>query len=246
MKRFVIIQPRFQIAGHMELVEATAEVMLGDGKTAAYRLLYSKDPQTGMLLAELVAHGSRDADLPYSGGYILTLWHFHHPWSHRGYLTRKSSADVFAGLCERAQKLWQAGETGRAAWQLGRALHLLQDIFIPQHSALTGCYGHAALEKWLTKDWKKYRVTSGGCYSWSREFCREDGTCHRLNSQSFSDWIDLGAHLSFPWFESYFAKGGFTEETFRQVAPLVIPHVLRFSAGFLQKIFTDLAAGAGR
>ena len=230
----------------MELVEAAAEVLLQDGKTFAYRELYRQDPETGAVLAELVARGSRDADLPYSGGYILTLWHFHHPWTHRGYLCRKSSADVFAGLYAKAQQAWQAGKTGKAAWQLGRALHLLQDIFIPQHSALTGRGGHAGLEKWLTKNWKEYQVTEGGYYSWSREFCREDGTCHRLTSHNPYDWIDCGSHLSFPWFESFFAGGGFTEGTFRAVALLIVPYVLRFSAGFFQKFFADLAAGAGK
>ena len=77
----------------MDLVSLTAEILKNDGKGDVYRLLVQTDQVTGKTGLELLAEGTKDADLPFSGGYILHFMHFHHPWSHRGYLSKSSSAD---------------------------------------------------------------------------------------------------------------------------------------------------------
>lgn len=233
-----IIKPLFQIDKHMALVPETALVLKSDGKEEIYNLLYMKDEATGKKGVELLAEGTADADKPLSGGYINTLWHFHHPWSHRGYLTRKSSADVADGLFKRALALWQNGERGDAFYQLGRALHLLQDIFIPQHAGIAACKGHGPLEKWLTKNSEAYLVSEGGYYYWETSF-RKKFRRHHVKSDRTYDWIDHGSHLSIDWFNKYFAHSRYDEDTFREVATLIIPHALRFSAGFLNKFFTE-------
>ena len=126
-----------------ELPEGSAPFLLCPG-----RLLWQKNganwskgpcnrvrPQCTAVLT-LLAKGAMDADLPWKCGYILHMYHFHHPWTHRGYLTYKSAADVLARLFTTGQNFWTYGRQDRALYQLGRMLHLIQDIFIPHH----GCY----------------------------------------------------------------------------------------------------------
>lgn len=233
-----IIKPLFQIDKHMDLAPQTALVLKNDGKEKAYALLNAVYKGTGKTGIELLAEGSGDADKPLSGGYILTLWHFHHPWTHRGYLTGRSSADQAARLYAIALNLWQNGKRGKALYQLGRALHLVQDIFIPQHAGITAFKGHGPLEKWLTKNAKPYLVDDGGFYYWEDSF-RKKNRRHRVYSDRIYDWIDCGSHLSIDWFKEYFADGKYDEETFKEVAGLIVPSALRFSAGFLHKFFSD-------
>ncbi len=239
MKIRSFIQPLFEIEKHMELVPHTALILKNDGKEEIYTFLNEIDEVTGKTGLELLAEGAGDADKPLSGGYIVTSWHFHHPWSHRGYLTASSSADQTAWLYAFALNLWQNGKRAQALYQLGRALHLVQDIFIPHHSAVTACKGHGPLEKWLTDNWEPYLVTDGGYYCWKKSFHHNRNKSHRVYSDRPYDWIDHGSHLSIDWFKKYFADGVYDEETFSDVAGLIIPHALRFSAGFLYRFFCE-------
>jgi hypothetical protein len=233
-----LLNSLFQIISHMELAEATALLLSNDGKQEIVYFLEQTEKTSGKKYLEILAAGTRDADLLLSGGYICTLSHFHHPWSHRGYLLSKSSADETAAIFSTATTLWQEGKQADAIYQLGRALHLIQDIFIPQHSGITGSKGHGEFEKWLTDHWPPYQVTSGGYYEWEQDFYADNGKHHHVTSKKAYDWIDYGSHLSIAWYEQYFASGQYDENTFRSVAPLVVAHALRFSAGFINFFFT--------
>src|SRR5690554_2693021 len=147
-----LLNPLFQIISHMELAEATATILAHDGKEEICQLLDARDDSTDQKYIDILAEGTRAADVPLSGGYICTLWHFHHPWTHRGYLVEKSSAVVTSELFSAAIKLWQTGDKSNAIYQLGRALHLLQDIFIPHHSGISAVKGHGDFEKWLSNN----------------------------------------------------------------------------------------------
>lgn len=223
----------------MELVPATAEILKNDGKTEMFKLLNTPDLETGKTGIELLSEGAKDADIPFSGGFIITMFHFHHPWTHRGYLTRASSADQVGGLYAAALNFWENGQRSNAWYQLGRALHLLQDIFIPQHSGVTALKGHRGLEKWLTVYCDLYKVSSGGYYHWKRKFMHPHHRSHHVSSEHPYDWIDHGSHISIHWYDRYFAGGGFDEDTFHRAASLFIPCMLRFSAGFIYKFYQD-------
>jgi hypothetical protein len=93
-----LLKPLFKTKKHMELVPQTALILKNDGENDIYTFLQRIDKATGKTGLALLAEGAGDADKPLSGGYIVTLWHFHHPWSHRGYLTGSSSADQAAWL----------------------------------------------------------------------------------------------------------------------------------------------------
>jgi phospholipase C len=237
MKVGYLLKPFFQIASHMELAEAAANILANDGREDIVSFLYSTDGASGRRYIERLAAGTRAADLPCSRNYVCTLSHFHHPWTHRGYITGRSSAAVAAQLFDRALSLWQDAKCGEAVFQLGRALHLLQDIFIPHHSGVTALKGHAALEKWLTANWRSFTAEKGGLYHWRRDFYDKDGNCHHVASENPYDWIDHGSHISIAWYEKYFAAGKYNEDIFLAVAPLIIPFALRFSAGFIALFF---------
>ena len=229
-----MFSPMFEISKHMELVNLTVNVLKNDGKGEAVVLYTDTDDITGKSGLELLAEGVKDADLPYFSGYILHLMHFHHPWSHRGYLSKSSAADQTAKIYSLAINRWQNGYKGCALYQLGRALHLIQDINIPQHAGISAFKGHGDFERWLTVHGNQFTVQTGGYYEWEQTFSL-NGTNHYANSKNVYDWIDYGSHTSYPYFMEYFFDGNYTEAVFPEIAAKVMPNVLRLSAGFLAK-----------
>lgn len=240
MKSTKFIRPTFEIEKHMLLICEISLLLKNDGREDLYHLLNSTVEGGGITYRELLEKGTRDADVPFSGGYIFHAFHFHHPWTHRGYLTARSSADDTARYFALAVKLWQAGDKAAAIYQLGRSIHLVQDIFVPHHAGVTAFHGHGQLEKWLTRNWKPYQVTHGGYYHWDERFTAKDGTTHRVRSESPYDWIDFGSHLSHVWYEKYFRCKRFNEDTFHKVAAKIVPNVLRHNAGYLNKFFQEV------
>lgn len=234
-KRF--IRPLFEIEKHRELIYETSLLLKNDGKEDLYNFINHTDAGRGKRYREWLEKGTRDADIPFFGGYIPHNLHFHHPWTHRGYLTARSSADETARLFTLAIKLWKSGHKAEAMYQLGRSIHLVQDIFVPQHSGVTACNGHRQLEQWLTNNGVPYQVDYGGYYQFDEIFSAKDGSTHHVRSDNPYDWIDVGSHLSFVWYEKYFKNKRFNEDTFHKVAAKVIPNVLRYSAGYLNKFF---------
>ncbi len=234
-----VIKPLFKIENHIDLVYESSLLLKNDGKEDLYLFINSTNEERGKTYRELLEEGARDADIPFSGGYIFQLFHFHHPWTHRGYLFARSSADVTVSIFTGAVGLWKNGDKAEAIYQLGRSLHLIQDIFVPQHSGVTAFNGHSQLENWLSDNWKAYQVTSGGYYHWAQTFSAEDGSIHHVRTENLYDWIDFGSHLSFVWYNRYFRKKKFNEDTFHRVAAKIIPNVLRHSAGYLNKFFYE-------
>jgi len=224
----------------MVLAGVNSEILKNDGHEDFHLLLHSTDELTGKTYLQMLTDGTRDADIPFSGGYICHMKHFHHPWSHRGYLSRTSSADTTAKLFTIAANNWQAGSKHKAIYHLGRALHLVQDIFVPHHAGITAFKGHGQLEQWLLDNWKDYQVQNGGYYNWNKNFCNAQGTCHQVMSTNIYDWIDYGSHISIDWYNTFFAEGRYSEDDFKEIAPLIIPNVLRLSAGLIHKFFSQI------
>ncbi len=236
------IKPFFKYYDHYAMTPSIVELLNNDGNENIYNLLKSRDSAAGKSYLGLLARGARDADLPWSRGYILHTYHYHHPWTHRGYLTYRSAADVLAGLFTIGHNLWTHGKKDRAIYQLGRMLHLVQDIFIPHHAAVTAIRGHGQLETWLSGNWHLHRVDRGGCYSWENTFSNPDDATHTVSSQNPYDWIDAGSHVSIEWYRKYFLdyKDTSFQGFFPELAEEVIPYMLRYSAGFIDRFFIGL------
>ncbi len=154
----------------------------------------------------------------------------------------KVQLTFWPGFFTDGQNFWTQGRKGRAIYQLGRMLHLIQDIFIPHHAAVTARSGHGELEKWLANNWKPCLTEQGGYYTWEKTFNDVYTRIHTVSSKNPYDWIDMGSHISMPWYEGYFRdfKRVSSRNFFPQLASKIIPHTLRYSAGFINRFFVSL------
>jgi len=230
----------FKYRNHYEMVPASALILKNDGMDDVYEFLNSRDFYSGQKYLTLAARGAEEADLPWTCGYVLHTFHYHHPWTHRGYLIYKSAADELSRLFTIGQNFWHLGRKDRAVYQLGRMLHLVQDVFVPHHAAVTAFRGHGQLEEWLDDHWRFYVVEKGGHYVWEKTFARGDKV-HVVNSQNPYDWVEIGSHMSFQWYEEHFLNGADAADSYPKLARKIIPNTLRYSAGFMNRFFVGLS-----
>lgn len=124
------------------MVRHSLQMLEQDGHDRAYQSLSP--------YIDILAQGSVHADLPWTRGYVLHFYHYHHPWSHRGYIISRSAASVLEALFHQSVRLWAEDRPHRALYQLGRSLHLLQDVFVPHHAGLTARRNHGDYERYVT------------------------------------------------------------------------------------------------
>lgn len=240
---------------HAALVAAGVDVAAGDGFTYLGRLLATPEKPGRPTLMARLRQGAIDADSPGSGGYILHLYHFHHPWTHHGYAgSLISAAQVVDVLFADALSLWRDGRREDASYELGRACHPLADCWVPYHAAGVARCGHGPYEAWLTEGgrWRDWVPGNGGRYQWQAVYRRESGDSpdplppHVLDWRSPPHWVDLAAHESYPWYLHGMngCAGGLCAHHpdvtpfFPQAAAALVPGVIRYLAGFLHYFFT--------
>ena len=242
-----LLRPLWAAPDHAALLSAAVDVAAADGLDYLGRLLAAPAaPGRPSLLAAL-RRGAVDADYPASGGYILHLYHFHQPWTHRGYADSPvSGARVTAALFNKALHLWRAGRRAKAAYQLGRASHPLADCWVPYRAAGVLLCGHGPYEAWLTEGdrWREWLPGGGGRYSWQLAFRPDDGgPPHVLDWRTPYHWVDLAAHESYPWFTRCLdgcagVSGVRLASFFPEAAAALVPGAVRYLAGFLHYFFT--------
>ena len=238
------MRPRWAAPDHASLVTAAVDVASADGLEYLGRLLASSPAPGRPPFIAHVARGAVDADYPGSGGYVLHLYHFHHPWTHLGYAgCCSSAAQVTNRLFLDGLALWTGGRREEAAYELGRACHPLIDVWVPYHAAgVAGC-GHGPYEAWLTEDgrWRDYVPGRGGRYSWQAVYRPGDGgPPHILDSRSPPHWVDLAAHESWAWYRDGLngCANRRYQEGFAAAAEVLVPGTVRYLAGFLHAFFT--------
>lgn len=225
----MFIKPIFEYRDHALMLNQVLNILRNDGRVAAHGFFREH--------IQALSQGTIHVDLPLTRGFILWTHHFHHPWSHRGYLTLEGSGKVMQSLHSRSVSMWKRGQKAEAIYQLGRCVHLIQDAFVPQHAALTAFKGHSDFERWLGDNWERHVANDGGYYRWERVFSLPlCGIRHHLTGEKPSDFVDVGAHLSLPWIDALDPgvcpgyRGRYSE-----AASVLVAECLRYTAGFLAR-----------
>ena len=170
--------------------------------------------------------GSYDAD--YSRGTfmnqtIASMTHFYDPATGRGFLLSRRTA---ASLCREryisALRKWRAGDRSGASYDLGWAVHLLQDLTIPHHTrADTGPRTHAEYEAFLDREGSAWLATEGGIYA-----DKEPETWIHGNAAAAAGYWYLFEGRGTP----DFATAG------RELVPLAVRTTAGMLAGFMARV----------
>lgn len=94
--------------------------------------------------------------------------HFYHPMTGRGFLGWPNAVQMINQYEELARRWFTEGRMPEAAFYLGAAVHLVQDLCVPQHASSTIGHRHRAYEAAGEQAVSRYLVHSKGLYeSWS-------------------------------------------------------------------------------
>lgn len=232
---------------HGQLVPYMVDCLANDGHRPLAVLL-RRPRSDGRTLEDDIAWGAKAADNPLSSSWVNVVRHFHNPCTHMAVENSPfTAANAASSARARAVFDWRCGRRSEAAIHLGRCLHLLCDVGgIPHHAANAGYivldpFGHRDYENWLKRNdrWREYAVTSGGFYApWHLSHPCGDRV-HITTSTRTYDWIDQISSASFVLMRLVDKHVPGYRDNYPRVAAQLVPHVIRWGAGFMQDFLID-------
>lgn len=161
-----------------------------------------------------------------------TLWdsreHYMDPYSHGGYLLFKSAGQLADERFDAAVGHWLSGDRGGAFYDLGWSVHLVQDLTVPHHAAVTAFNYHSEYEQWVYDNQNGYVVSSGGIYSFSSYV-----PGHYDSESDPFDWVDYNAHFSIDYYPWVDGQNGQSGNDYDYAVSALLPRAQRTSAGFV-------------
>lgn len=97
--------------------------------------------------------------------------HYFEPTSGKGLWHFASARHEFAVYYRMAVFSLRRADLRRAAFLLGAAAHLVQDMCVPHHARAKMLDGHKQYETWVEKRFNRYAVNSRGVYGEGRAAC---------------------------------------------------------------------------
>lgn len=210
----------------------------------AHLLLVSASPLQRFIDKPAVTHAfcnmqafqilSRDAVLPYtdffstymkeinSGGYWAdSQWknidHYLEPDTGRGIWPFGNALDTFQQYFSCALKEARQGNRRKAAFFLGAAAHLVQDMCVPHHARGRMFNGHQDYESWAMKYCRNYAVDSLGIY---------------LQGSRIAEFIVGNARVAAELLDAVDTDKGITD--YERVTAITLPLAQRSTAGLFE------------
>ncbi|HSH34819.1 zinc dependent phospholipase C family protein [Schnuerera sp.] len=92
--------------------------------------------------------------------------HFYNPYKKKGLYGRKNAMDLGVDYYSKAIKFWASGDFNKSLFYLGAALHIVQDMTIPQHANIRLLDNHRQYESYVNRTYKyidDFEVNKGAC-----------------------------------------------------------------------------------
>lgn len=90
--------------------------------------------------------------------------HFYNPYKKKGMYARKSAMDLGIDYYSKAIQYWIKGEFNKSLFFLGAALHIIQDMTVPQHANIRLLDDHRQYESFIKDTYeyiKEFEVSTG-------------------------------------------------------------------------------------
>lgn len=151
--------------------------------------------------------------------------HFYNPHKKKGLYGRKSAMDLGVEYYSNAIKLWHEGKFNESLFFLGAALHIIQDMTIPQHANIR-----------LLDNHHQYEIYVNRTYEYLDKLEVEKGT---LLLESIEDYIRFNARVAIKIYKK-FNMISKDEERFYRIAKCGIPLAKRTTAGAMVMFHNDI------
>ena len=175
----------------------------------------------------------------FFSGYIFdinegTVWadqdfksskHFYNPYKKRGLYGRKSAMDLGVVYYSQALSLWENGKFNNSLFYFGAALHLIQDMTIPQHANIR-----------LLDDHHQYETYVKGTYEYLEDFQVEKGA-YLLDS--IQNYIRFNARVAIKIYKNFNMISD-DKEKFYLITKCALPLAKRTTAGAMIMFYDDI------
>lgn len=151
--------------------------------------------------------------------------HFYNPYKKKGLYGRKNAMDLGIDYYCEALNLWNSGDFNKSLFYLGAALHIIQDMTIPQHANIR-----------LLDDHRQYETYVKRSYEYMNDFEVEKGT-YLLDS--IEDYIRFNARVSIKIYRNFKAISD-DESRFYRISKCGIPLAKRTTAGAMVLFYGEL------
>lgn len=144
------------------------------------------------------------------------FFHYLNPEDKNGYGPYPNAKFECEYFFDKARYYWSKYKRSKSMFFLGAAVHLVQDLCVPHHSANAAFCGHTEYEKWVQEHFSCYEVSSDGVYN--------------CNANSGS-WVEHNANIS----RAYFPYVSLirSRRSYDMATKILLPLAQRTTAGFL-------------
>jgi len=201
---------------HEELTMKSIQTLYEDGNDYIPQWLNDLDV-TGDLRA-----GSRDADM-----MDMSRNHYYNPHTGDGLSEFEDAKSNFVRKVYDAQDSISSGDIEQGVFELGWALHVLQDMTVPHHVHSEPGDGHSDYEDWISQNMDVGHVIGGGNYT----------DIDDIDDKSPGDWVHNTALISYDYYDYVADSGNASDENYTYAWENLQPVAIRQGAGFLHWFF---------
>jgi len=160
---------------------------------------------------------------------LRSMGHFYNPYRKRGLYGNRDALSLAEEYYDRALCEWKANDIEKAMFYLGAAIHLVQDMAVPQHANIRLLDNHRQYENFIRRTYintPKFKVYSGGYYFMHK--IGEAVTCNARNS------IKIYSRLK---------RINNVEKRFFTITKFILHLAQRTTAGCLMMFYRDISRG---
>jgi len=151
--------------------------------------------------------------------------HYYEPASGKGLWMFANAVEDFNKYYNLAIKWLFQGNYGQAAFFLGAALHLVQDLCVPHHARSLLFHGHKQYEEWVRRNFNAFRADNLGNYTTGKPI-RSLLHYNAVIAADFLDWVGIDA----------------AENRYRDATAVLLPLAQRTTADTLLQYYAAVVA----
>lgn len=153
--------------------------------------------------------------------------HFYNPVKKKGLFGRKNAMELVKEYHEKALELWSKGKHNKAMFYLGAAIHLIQDMTVPQHANIRLLDNHHQYEKYVMRTYKSIQ-----------EFNVETGA---YILDSIENYVRFNSRVAIKIYKK-FNRINNDDERFYRTTRCSLPLAIRTAAGALVLFYKEIDA----
>lgn len=151
--------------------------------------------------------------------------HFYNPYTNKGLYGRLNAKTLSHKYYSKAIALWKVNEKEKAMFYFGAALHILQDMVIPQHANVRLLDNHRQYETFVKRT-----------YKYIKEFEVKSGT---YILDSLEEYIRLNARTAIKLYKRFKVIEE-DEQRFYRITHCVLPLAERTTAGCMVTFYNQI------